>query len=69
MKHEELSDARVVSVTVIECGFAVHFLQRFLKSWEDNIWLIIKCDLFKFSFIQNFHNTQKGLSEKSKTNI
>ena len=30
-KHKGLSDARVVSITKKEYGFAVHFLYRFIK--------------------------------------
>ena len=32
-KHKELSDARVVSITKKEYGFAVNFLKRVIKCW------------------------------------
>ena len=32
MKHEELSDVRVLSITKNKYSFAVHFLLRFIKS-------------------------------------
>ena len=32
LKGEELSDARVVSITKKEYGFSLHFLQTFIKS-------------------------------------
>ena len=32
--REELCDKRVVSITKKGYGFAVHFLQRFIKSWK-----------------------------------
>ena len=32
LKREELSDAGVVSIAKKEYGFAVHFLERFIKS-------------------------------------
>ena len=45
LKREGLSDARIVSITKNEFGFAVHFLQRFknfLKSIYDK-WLNAIC--------------------------
>ena len=33
LKPKEISYARAVSITKKEYGFAVHFLQRFIKSW------------------------------------
>ena len=32
LKHEGLSDARVASITKKRYGFAVYYLQRFVKS-------------------------------------
>ena len=45
MKHEELSDARVASITEKEYGFTVHFLNRFIKSWKSisDEWLNAIC--------------------------
>ena len=45
LKHEELSDARLVSITKKENGFAVHFLERFIKSWRSvsDEWLNAIC--------------------------
>ena len=34
LKREELSDARVVSITKKEYGSSIHCLQRFIKSWK-----------------------------------
>ena len=50
LQHEELSDARLVSITN-EYSFAVHFLYRF----KVNIWWMIKHSLLKLSFVWNFH--------------
>ena len=33
LKHEDLSDARVVSITKKEYCFVVHFSRKFIKSW------------------------------------
>ena len=44
LKHEELSDARVVSITKTEYGFAKHFLLRF-KSFESQY---LMNDLMRF---------------------
>ena len=44
-KHEELSDARVVSITWNEYGFTVHFIYRFTKPWNSisDEWLNAIC--------------------------
>ena len=34
LKPEGLPDASVSSITKKECGFAVHFFQRFIKSFK-----------------------------------
>ena len=34
LKHKRLSDARLASIIKEEYGFAVHFLQRLIKSWK-----------------------------------
>ena len=44
LKHEELSDARVVSITKTEYGFVKHFLLRF-KSFESQY---LMNDLMRF---------------------
>ena len=56
LKRKELSDARVVSVTKNEYGFAVHFFVKIHKFLKVNIWLMIKRDLSKLSFVRNFHH-------------
>ena len=45
MKHEELSDTRVLSITKTESGFAVHFIYRFIKPWKSisDEWLNAIC--------------------------
>ena len=53
LKRGELSDAKVVSITKKEYGFAVHFLQRFIKSISDE-WLNAIC--WSSFFFWNFHN-------------
>ena len=37
LKRKGLSDARVASVTKKECGFAVHFCKKSLKSISDKL--------------------------------
>ena len=49
VKHEELSDTRVLSITKRESGFAVHFI-------ESQYLMNDKCNLLKFSFDWNFPN-------------
>ena len=65
LKRERLSDARLASITEKEYGFAIHFLQRFIKSFETTsnerlyaiclsslsfgIFLIKKCVVFSLT--------------------
>ena len=45
LKRKGLSNARVVSMTKTEHGFAVHFLYRFIKSWKSTFdeWINAVC--------------------------
>ena len=54
LKREELSDARVASITKKEYGFAVHFLKRFIRSLKSISDKLLNA--VKFSFVRNFHN-------------
>ena len=84
LKRKELSNARVVSINKSEYGFEVHFLLfiKIYKVLKINIWWMIRCNLFKFSFARNFHNKivcqiypnifwniEKRLCDKNKKNI
>ena len=51
LKREELSDARVVSITKKEYGF-----EKIHKVLKVNIWWMTECNLLKFSFVWNLHN-------------
>ena len=50
LKREELSDARVVSITKNEHGFAEHFLMKIYRASKVDILRITKCNMLKLSF-------------------
>ena len=57
LKHNELSDARVHSITKKEHAFAVHFFTKLhLQVLKLNIWRMIKCGFLKFLIVWNVQN-------------